>query len=147
MLLRASCAESEIVKKTDVIKNKKNVLSILDGDGDFRSQECIDLLKESDIVVTNPPFSLMNDFILKGLWQADKYLVLLGKIQTLETVERANILKHTPLKFVYVHSKRQATWKNGEPRDPKGKPWATTMCLAWFIWEIGWQGEPVIRWI
>lgn len=101
----------------------------------------------ADLIITNPPFSLMNDFILKGLWQADKYLVLLGKIQTLETVERVNILKHTPLKFVYVHSKRQATWKNGEPRDPRGKPWATTMCLAWFVWEIGYQGEPVIRWI
>ena len=40
-----------------LLKNKKNVLSLLKGTGDFRSAECIELLKESDIVVTNPPFS------------------------------------------------------------------------------------------
>ena len=39
-----------------LLKNKKNTLSILQGDGDFRSQECIALLEEADIVVTNPPF-------------------------------------------------------------------------------------------
>ena len=44
-----------------LLKNKKNTLDILQGDGDFRSQECIDLLKASDIVVTNPPFSLFRE--------------------------------------------------------------------------------------
>ena len=41
-----------------LIKNKKNTMSLLNGDGDFRSPECIELLKESDVIVTNPPFSL-----------------------------------------------------------------------------------------
>ncbi len=41
-----------------LLKNKYNALTLLDGDGDFRSPECIELLKEVDIVVTNPPFSL-----------------------------------------------------------------------------------------
>ena len=46
---------------TDVewlIKNDKNVLTTLQGNGDFRSPECVELLKDADIVVTNPPFSL-----------------------------------------------------------------------------------------
>jgi predicted RNA methylase len=37
--------------------------SLLNGNGDFRSDECIELLKQADIVVTNPPFSLFRDFI------------------------------------------------------------------------------------
>ena len=41
-----------------LIKNKKNTLTLLKGDGDFRNDEYIKLLKESDIVVTNPSFSL-----------------------------------------------------------------------------------------
>lgn len=41
-----------------LIKNDKNVLSCLCGNGDFRTKECIELLKQADIVVTNPPFSL-----------------------------------------------------------------------------------------
>ncbi|UKI15323.1 MAG: adenine-specific methyltransferase EcoRI family protein [Clostridiales bacterium] len=46
-----------------LLKNKNNTLSVLEGDGDFRSQECIELLKESDIVVTNPPFSLFREYV------------------------------------------------------------------------------------
>jgi hypothetical protein len=54
------------VDLTDVeylLKNKKNALTLLDGDGDFRSAECIDLLIEADIVVTNPPFSLFREYV------------------------------------------------------------------------------------
>ena len=43
--------------------NKHNEWTPLKGDGDFRSQECIELLKQSDIVVTNPPFSLFREYI------------------------------------------------------------------------------------
>src|SRR3990170_2866697 len=49
------------VDLTDVeylLKNRKNALTLLKGDGDFRSAESVELLKEADIVVTNPPFSL-----------------------------------------------------------------------------------------
>lgn len=38
-------------------------INYLDGDGDFRSKECIELLKEADIVVTNPPFSLFREYV------------------------------------------------------------------------------------
>lgn len=46
-----------------LIKNDKNVLSKLKGNGDFRSEECVELLKEADIVVTNPPFSLFREYV------------------------------------------------------------------------------------
>lgn len=37
---------------------------------------------------------------------------------------------------------------NGQTVDPKtGKPWATTMCNAWYIWEKDWKGEPTVRWL
>ena len=41
-----------------LLKSRKNIMNVLKGDGDFRSDECIDLLKQSDIVVTNPPLNL-----------------------------------------------------------------------------------------
>lgn len=40
-----------------LLKNNKNSLSLLNGNGDFRSAECLELLKQADIVVTNPPFA------------------------------------------------------------------------------------------
>ena len=49
----------------------------LKGDGDFRSQECIELLKESDIVVTNPPFSLFREYVAQ-LMKYEKKFVIIG---------------------------------------------------------------------
>lgn len=88
-----------------------------------------------DCVITNPPFSLSSDFILKALDVSNRYVIMLCKIQLLEGVHRKKILENTPLKYVYVHSSRQATWKNGKSLDENGKKWATTMCLAWFVWD------------
>ena len=49
---------------TSTNKNDKKPVKIeLQGDGDFRSPECIELLKEADIVITNPPFSLFREFV------------------------------------------------------------------------------------
>ncbi|NLO18588.1 MAG: modification methylase [Ignavibacteria bacterium] len=49
----------------------------LEGDGDFRSAECIELLKQADIVVTNPPFSLFREYVAQ-LIEFDKKFVILG---------------------------------------------------------------------
>ena len=59
-----------------LLKNKKNVCTILKGDGDFRSPECVELLKEADIVVTNPPFSLFREYISFLLEHKKKFLVI-----------------------------------------------------------------------
>ena len=107
----------------------------------------LNLERKADTIITNPPFSLMNEFIEQGLEKSKKNLILFGKIQTLEGVERVSILKNSPLKYVYVYAKRQATWKNGQPVDNNGKKWATTMCTAWFVWEKTYKGEPILRWI
>lgn len=64
---------------TDVeylLKNGNNVLTLLEGDGDFRSAECIEIMKEADIVVTNPPFSLFRDFIAVLMENDKKFLVI-----------------------------------------------------------------------
>ena len=68
------------VNLTDVqylIQNDKNVLSLLKGNGDFRSQECIELLQEADIVVTNPPFSLFREYVAL-LSKYDKKFLIIG---------------------------------------------------------------------
>ena len=60
-----------------LLKNRKNILSLLDGDGDFRSSECIELLKEADIVVTNPPFSLFREYVAQ-LMEYGKQFIIIG---------------------------------------------------------------------
>lgn len=46
-----------------LLQSKKSGVKKLQGDGDFRSEECIEYLKQADIVVTNPPFSLFREYV------------------------------------------------------------------------------------
>lgn len=71
--------EDGAVDLTDVeylLRNKKNSLTLLDGDGDFRSPECIEILKQSDIVVTNPPFSLFREFVAQLVEYNKKFIII-----------------------------------------------------------------------
>lgn len=65
-----------------LLRSNKNNLTILDGDGDFRSEESIEFLKEADIVVTNPPFSLFREYITQ-LIEYGKEFVILGNMNAI----------------------------------------------------------------
>lgn len=110
-----------------------------------------DFLKYNGIryptVITNPPFKLFTEFVEKGVVVAAKKLILFGKLQALEGKKRATVLENSPLKTVHVFKSRQNPLRNGEAVDEKGKPWASTMAFAWFVWEIGYEGKPQIKWI
>jgi len=83
----------EIVEVTDInkdgaidlldvellLKNKKNVITLLEGDGDFRSEESIEALKEADIVVTNPPFSLFREYVAQLIEYKKKFIIIGSK--------------------------------------------------------------------
>lgn len=73
-------------------QNKQNEWAPLNGDGDFRSKESIDLLKKSDIVVTNPPFSLFRDYI-KQLIDYDKTFLIIANINAISYKEVFPLIK------------------------------------------------------
>ena len=80
---------------TDVeylIKNKENTLSLLKGDGDFRSEECIELLKESDIVVTNPPFRLFREYV-EQLEKYNKKYLIIGNVNAIAYRDFFHLIK------------------------------------------------------
>ena len=64
----------------------------LKGDGDFRSKECIELLKEADIVVTNPPFSLFREYVAQ-LIEYDKKFLIIGNINAISYKEIFKLIK------------------------------------------------------
>lgn len=102
-----------------------------------------------DLIITNPPFSLAQEFIEKSFTHIVRggYVIMFLKIQFLEGAKRKTFFDKYPPKYVYVFRNRMATWNNGNELDPNGKRWATTMCHAWFIWQEGFKGEPIIRWL
>ena len=62
-----------------LLKNGNNALTLLEGDGDFRSAECLELLKQADIVVTNPPFSLFREYMAQLVYFDKKFLIIGSK--------------------------------------------------------------------
>ncbi len=72
--------------------NKHNEWTPLEGDGDFRSNESMNLLKQSDIVVTNPPFSLFREYI-KQLVDYDKKFLIIGNLNAITYKEVFPLLK------------------------------------------------------
>ena len=62
-----------------LLKSKKRGVKKLKGDGDFRSGECIEYLKQADIVVTNPPFSLFREYVAQLMEYGKKFLIIGNK--------------------------------------------------------------------
>lgn len=101
-----------------------------------------------DCVITNPPFSCVNEFIVKCLQLANKYVCIHSKIMLLETESRHGLIyQNKPLKHVFVHKRRTGGWRNGEEFNKDGKEWSKIMCHAWYVWEMGYKGKPMISWI
>ena len=92
-------------------KNGNNVPDVseigikhLQGDGDFRSKECIELLKQADIVVTNPPFSLFREYVAQ-LVEYEKKFVIIGNLNALTYRDIFKLIKEDKLWFGHsIHS-------------------------------------------
>jgi hypothetical protein len=93
-------------------------------------------------IITNPPFKLAEEFIWNSLRHADSKVAMLCKLQFLEGAKRKKMFESTPLKRVYVFSKRLTMTRNGEKMANSGM-----IAFAWFVWEHGYTGEPTIAWI
>ena len=72
--------------------NKNNEWAPLEGDGDFRSPESIELLKQADIVVTNPPFSLFREYVAQ-LVEYNKRFLIIGNINAITYKEIFKLIK------------------------------------------------------
>jgi len=72
----------------------------LKGDGDFRSKECIELLKQADIVVTNPPFSLFREYVAQ-LIEYDKKFIIIGHQNAISYKEIFRLIKDNKMWLGY----------------------------------------------
>lgn len=96
-------------------------------------------------ILTNPPYNKAQEFVEKALdvIQDGYYVVMFLKIQFLEGKERRKLFDKYPPKYIYVNSARQICYLNGD----MSKKMSSATCYCWYIWEKGWKGEPIIRWI
>ena len=78
------------------VDNEEIIVNELNGDGDFRSEECIEYLKECDVVVTNPPFSLFRQYV-KQLMDYGKKFIIIGNKNALTYKEVFSFIKENKL--------------------------------------------------
>ena len=76
--------------------NKHNEWTPLKKDGDFRSPECVKLLEQSDIVITNPPFSLFREYV-KQLFDYDKKFIIIGNKNSVTYKEIFPLIKENKM--------------------------------------------------
>ena len=96
-------------------------------------------------ILTNPPYKYAKEFVEKALevTRIGAYTVMFLKIQFLEGQGRRKLFKKHPPKYVYINSVRQTCYLNGD----MSKKLSSAACYCWFVWEKGFNGEPIIRWI
>ncbi len=121
-----------------LIRNRKNTLTRLEGDGDFRSAECIELLKESDIVVTNPPFSLFREYVAQ-LMGYEKKFIIIGNQNAITYKETFNLIKDNKIWLGYYSGDMAFTvpdyYEERETRfwiDENGQKWRSMGNICWF---------------
>jgi hypothetical protein len=83
-----------------LLKHDKNTATPLRGNGDFRSDECIELLKQSDIIITNPPFSLFREYVAQ-LAEHDKKFLILGDQNAISYKEIFKFIRENKLWLGY----------------------------------------------
>ena len=80
----------------EAMLHTSGIVQKLKGDGDFRSEECIELLKEADIVVTNPPFSLFREYVAT-LIKYNKQFIIIGNQNNVSTKETFNLIRQNKI--------------------------------------------------
>lgn len=117
--------------------NRNNEWSPMDGEGDFRSEESIELLKQADIVVTNPPFSLFREYIAQ-LMQYKKKFLIIGNTNAITYKEIFKLFKENQIWTGYTNFNIGMffnvpdTWLKFHHIDDKGNKVARVSTSCWF---------------
>lgn len=123
---------------------------------DLRDRGCIgaavqDFFKCNGVwhgdIATNPPYSVVNDFVLHALdlAQDGRLVCMLLPLTFLESQRRyERIFSKFPPSRIYVFSKRVVTVRGGDFEQFCG---SGMKAFAWFVWHKGWYGDPTIKWI
>lgn len=112
--------------------------TLLKGDGDFRSDECVELLKEADIVITNPPFSLFREY-LALIIEYNKQFLIIGSQNNVTYKEVFPLLKDTKIWLGYKSGDMAFavpdSYEARETRfwiDEAGQKWRSLGNICWF---------------
>lgn len=140
------CSGAGAISKVLECKYTNVISSDIREDDEVYGVKGVDIFKREkhvDNIITNPPYKFATEIVEKSLEIANKKVVMFLKLSFLESVKRYELFKKTPLKTVYVFSKRVNPYPEGTVK-PKN---SGTIAYAWYVWEKGYNGKPQIEWI
>jgi len=120
-----------------LLKHDKNIVTPLEGSGDFKSKECLEILEEADIVVTNPPFSLFRQYVAK-LVEYDKKYLIIGNTNAITYKEIFKLIKEDKIRTGYTNFNVGMffvvpdDWEKFHHIDKNGKKIARVSTSCWF---------------
>ena len=120
-----------------LLKHNKNSATPLKGSGDFRSDECVEILKEADIVITNPPFSLFREYVAQ-LDEYNKKFLIIGNTNAITYKETFKLIKENKLWTGYTNFNVGMffvvpnSWGKYHHIDENGKKIARVSTSCWF---------------
>ena len=131
------------VRNSDIFTRGQTDIEIID----FLKATRLEVDRPRDII-TNPPYKYAQEFVEKALELVENggKVAMFLKLTFLEGKKRKELFKKYPPKALYVSSSRLQCAKNGE-FEKCGKGAVTAIAYGWFVWQKGYTGEPVIRWI
>lgn len=116
----------------DRVKCREDLIILAGKEYDFLSDN-YPYSENIDYIIMNPPYAVIEPFVMKALGIANKGVIMLGRLQFLEGEKRfENILSINPPTDVYVYVDRIACYKNGNINEKM----ASAQAYAWFIWDF-----------
>ncbi len=148
---RAICLEYEGAKRGNSVPSPEEIgIKHLNGDGDFRSKEAIELLQQADIVVTNPPFSLFREYV-EQLVTYNKKFIIIGNHNAITYKDIFKLLQSNAMWLGYMHPSKFIVPDHYEQRecrswrDDNGVNWRSLGNACWFTnLEIDKRNEHMI---
>lgn len=148
-ILEPACGEGHIVKVLE--KNNYNVTySDIICRNDYGVKKNFlsnDYTKWNGDIITNPPYKFAKEFVEKSLkiTEYGNKIAMFLKLQFLEGKARKKLFTQYPPKVVYISSSRLMCALNGD--FAKANNTSSAIAYCWFIWEKGYNGDTILKWI
>lgn len=144
LIWEPACGDGAICKVLEAAGYKTIASDLIDrGYGEHPIDFLMEWRSRAPNIITNPPFKFSQKFAEKALSLTTGKVAFLCRLAWLEGSSRKDMFTSTPLKNVWVFSKRLGMSRNGEDANPRGG----MIAFAWFVWEHGYEGRPHVGWL
>ena len=139
-----ACGEGDLSRELEAAGYEVISTDLIDrGYGEARRDFLMEWQAQAPNIITNPPFKLAEEFVRHALSLSTGKVAMLCRLAWLEGKQRRALFENTPLARVWVFAGRLGFDRGKLAKEGQGG----MIAFAWFVWEHGHKGPPVLGWI